>query len=177
MSYSAESLKKMLILSQQGDKDAYKNFLMSILPLIHSIFSKKIFHKDDTSDVIQEILLSIHKALPSYDSKRPVLPWVLAISERRIIDYIRKVTRKNKNETLTKDGSLTSFEDEAKRSVHDLEILYKLPYDIRRAIELTKIDGYSTKEAANILGINENALRTRVSRGMSKLKNKMKADL
>ncbi|MBL4594730.1 MAG: hypothetical protein JKX68_13085, partial [Flavobacteriales bacterium] len=62
----------------------------------------------------------------SYDSKRPVLPWVSAIIERRIIDYIRKVTVRNAKETLTSDGDVTNFEADTKIIKEEFEFLSQL---------------------------------------------------
>lgn len=171
MSYEAEHLKKLLCASQQGDQKAYKCFLEAILPIVTNRVSRQVIKKDDIDDVIQESLISIHKALATYDSRREVLPWLITIVHRRIIDYIRKVTRISDKEQLTIDGDVTFFEDETNSIVKgDLSILNKLPKQVKRAIILTKIDGYTTKEAAQILGVGEGAVRTKISRGLSKLK-------
>jgi len=175
--YNDGDLRKMLILSQKGDQVQYREFLKAILPIISSIAQRKVFNAEDSSDVIQEVLLSIHKALPTYDSKRAVLPWVVTITQRRIVDYIRKITRRNSTELLTEDGDVTFFQAETKLAIEGLKILDRLPADTKKAIILTKLEGYSTKEAAQMLGVKENALRTKVSRGMTKLRKKAEEGL
>jgi len=175
MGYDAKDLSQLLASSQKGNRSDYQSFLTGIWPLIDSRVRKRVFNRDDVSDVTQEALLSIHKALATYDTKRSVLPWVIAITERRVVDYIRRTTRKNEMETLTADGDVTFYEAQTKLPTGAHEILALLPEESRRAIELTKVEGYSTKEAAKILGIKENAVRTRISRAMSQLKEKMKA--
>ena len=174
MTYNENKLRELLILAQTGDKESYRKFLEMVLPYISSMASKKVFEKNDVSDVIQEILMSIHKSLGTYDSKRAVMPWLTTISQRRIIDYIRKVSKRPELEGLTKDGDVTFLKDETKVSLDTSEVLKHLPEDTQKAITLTKIEGHSTKEAADILGIKENALRTKISRGMTLLKKKAK---
>jgi RNA polymerase sigma-70 factor (ECF subfamily) len=174
MTYDAQDLKQYMILSQKGDQDSYRSFLIEVVPLIESRVRRQLINKDDVSDVVQEVLISIHKSLATYDSKRDVLPWLMTITHRRIVDYIRKITRINDKEVLTSDGDVTYFEDHTKSSVVDLSYFRKLSEETRSAIKLTKIEGYSTKEAAQMLGLKENALRTKISRGMSKLRDEAK---
>lgn len=174
-------LKRLFIQSQAGDQASYRKLLEAILPIIEYRVRRKVFEVKDQSDVIQEVLLSIHKSLASYDSRFDVKPWVTAICERRIVDYIRKVSRRNNNEVLTDDGDVTNITCDAKslletrQDVEELrELMKDLPEDSQQAIRLTKLEGHSTKEAAQILGIKESALRTRISRSLSQLKDKAK---
>jgi RNA polymerase sigma-70 factor (ECF subfamily) len=180
------NLKQLLVLSQKGDQVAYHRFLLNILKIITQRVNKKLFNQNDTKDVTQEVLISIHKSLASYDSKREVMPWVMAITDRRIIDYIRKITRKNEFENLSFDGDVTKLADDTNNNTEDLdsyhmtpeiqELLNTLPEQAKRAIELTKLEGYSTKEAAQVLGLKENALRTKISRGLASLRDRVKQE-
>jgi len=53
------------------------------------------------------------------------------------------------------------------------EFIDKLPYDYRLVLLLRDIDGYSTSEAASILGIKVNAVKTRLHRARLALKFKL----
>lgn len=178
MKLSSDQLRNLLILSQKGDKIAYEKFLNLILELIESKVKRKVFDINDQDDVVQSILLSIHKSLQTYDSQKEVLPWIATIAERRIIDYIRKYSRVKKYETQAPEGDVTFYGHHTKEILTgDLyDLLEGLPESMRTPIELTKIDGLSTKEASLTLGIKENALRTRISRGLGLLKKKLGGD-
>lgn len=173
MTKNSDRLKKLLIESLSGDKDSYREFFKEITPLVESI-AQKAFHKEDVPDLVQEIFLSIHKSLPSFDPKRPVVPWVCAIANRRVIDYIRKISSRNNNEVLTEDGDVTIYPSQTKITIGGKipPILEILPSDTKKAIMLTKYEGHSTEEAAKIMGIKSNALRTRISRGIKLIKKK-----
>ena len=174
MALNPQQLKDLLCRSQKGDSKAYHQFLSLISKAIELKVKKKVFAVDDQEDLIQVILMSIHQSLASYDSNREVLPWVATIAERRIIDYIRKYSRIKNHEFLSPDGDVTYHPDVAKNDIRgDLsEMLEELPDKIKDPIKMTKIEGLSTKEAAAALGIKENALRTRISRGINILKKK-----
>lgn len=64
------------IAGNQGD---YAKFLESITPLLRRIVGGRIA-VSDVEDVVQEVLISIHKARHTYDGERPIMPWVVAIA-------------------------------------------------------------------------------------------------
>lgn len=72
-----------------GNQSAYEEFLNKILSLLRPMVAKKITSAD-VEDVLQEILISIHKARHTYDGERPIMPWIVAIARFRIADYLRK---------------------------------------------------------------------------------------
>jgi RNA polymerase sigma-70 factor, ECF subfamily len=41
-------------------------------------------------DLLQEILLSIHKSRHTYNNDRPFRPWVFTIAKFRLLDHLRK---------------------------------------------------------------------------------------
>ena len=55
-------------------------------------------------------------------------------------------------------------------------LINSLPLNYREAITLTKIIGLSTAEAATHLGISQSALKVRVHRAITKLRQMMEAD-
>lgn len=172
----SDNIRSLLIAAQSGDQKAYRNLLEVLYPYVGSIVKRKVFDTNEVLDIQQDIILSIHRSLNTYDPDREPFPWINAITHRRIIDYIRKITRKNENEGHFKDGEVTIPTFDSNIKTEDIEWLQEVNEETRHAILLTKVQGHSTAEAANMLGIKENALRTRVSRGIRKLKNYLKAE-
>jgi RNA polymerase sigma-70 factor, ECF subfamily len=170
MKIDENSLKELLIRSINGDKASYQLFLQEASQFFEFLLKKKVFNPHDRDDVLQNMLLSLHQSLPTFDPKRPLLPWMRAIGHRRIVDYIRVITRKMNNEVPTEDGDVTFHPDPTNQYTDLKETLAGLPEELRKVLVLTKIQGLSTKEAAEQLGIKEGALRTRVSRAIKKLK-------
>jgi RNA polymerase sigma-70 factor (ECF subfamily) len=44
-------------------------------------------------DVVQETLISVHKARHTYDPARPFAPWFYAIASHRVVDVFRRDRR------------------------------------------------------------------------------------
>lgn len=176
MNYLKENIRILLIKSQAGDQRSYQELLSLLYPYVEKIATKRVHKQDDIPDVTQDILISIHNSLNSYDSDRQAMPWINTIIQRRIIDYVRKITRISESETTTDDGDVTFLTSPANLLTEDMEWLDELPEDLKQALVLTKIEGHSTVEAAEIVGIKPDALRTRVSRALKKLKQVLKAE-
>lgn len=170
MSYLKQNIRSLLIATQAGDQKSYQELLTLLYPYVQKVVSKKVFKEDDIQDVTQEILISIHNSLNTYDADRQALPWINTIIQRRIIDYVRKITRVSEHETTTEDGDVTFWCAPANFLIEDAEWIDQLPEDLKQAVVLTKIEGHSTTEAAEMMGIKPDALRARVSRGIRKLK-------
>lgn len=176
--FDTPEFKKLLVNAQAGDKESYRQFLQKIYPWVEGKVEYKVFQRDDMNDVMQEIMLSIHKSLNTYDEAYPVIPWLNAICQRRIIDYIRKTSKKQEFEKSDDDDVTNYVGSENIESIQEqFEILSELPENLVKPIWLTKIVGHSTQEAAQMLNIKENALRTRLSRAFKLIEQKLKEDL
>ena len=167
-----ENWSSWMAQAQKGDQEAYKKLLNEIYPVIQNFLIKKIGPYAFEEDMVQECLISIHKAMPTYDPNREFRAWMYAIVRNKLIDILRKKQRTtekeiNNNEILETKAAEPAYT--ANEEVNDLvqDALGKLPDEMKKAVELTKIKGLSTKEAASELNCTEASLRTRISRAYS----------
>ena len=77
-----------MALAMAGDKAAYDLVLRAISSKLAGLLARKLPAKD-RDDVLQEILISVHKARHTYDPSRLLMPWVMAIARYRMHDYWR----------------------------------------------------------------------------------------
>lgn len=152
--------------AQNGDKQAYGEFLSQLYPLVRSILKRKLAGLVDYEDLTQECLIGIHKNLPSYHPSRPLKPWISAIIRYKVIDYFRATSKKIEVTGLQVD---TNVPEEA--SGLDVRAwLLRLPDGLRRIVEWTQLEGMEYAEVATREGISEVALRKRISRAYEELR-------
>jgi len=168
-------LKQLAKASQEGDATAYRKLLQAITPLIRSFVRKSFRREEQQDDVVQDILMSIHRGLHTYLPEREFTSWMYAIAKFRVIDHLRVTYRFREREVLT-----DTFADKAENVTEDsdesnylLAALEKLPAKYREAIKLTKLQELSVQEAAEKLQISESALKARCSRGYKMLRKKL----
>ena len=57
----------------------------------------------DRDDLMQDVLLSLHRAMATYDSRREFVPWMMAIVRNKGVDRARRFARSTANEILVDD--------------------------------------------------------------------------
>ncbi|MCW8914398.1 MAG: sigma-70 family RNA polymerase sigma factor [Magnetovibrio sp.] len=175
--------------AQEGDGAAYQNLLMAVLPLVRAIVSKRIADPDKTEDIVQEVLMSVHKNRHTYDPSLPFRPWLSTITQRRTIDALRKIYRQGERETLVDEYPETFLADETNMSPED-DLVFALGDDLNRAldtlpagqrtaVELLKLREMSLKEASEASGMSVAALKVAMHRALKSLRAEMvpKAEL
>lgn len=91
-------LRTLMASAQAGDSAAYATLLRECLPLIRRIARQNGVAPGNVDDVVQETLLTIHRARHTFDPARPFTPWLRAIVQRRGIDVLRRVGRQASRE-------------------------------------------------------------------------------
>ena len=82
------TMAHLMALSQKGDKHAYTVLLGEASNWLQRYFRRKV-PDAQLDDLVQEVLLAIHKKRASYDAARPFLPWLAAIARYRWVDHLR----------------------------------------------------------------------------------------
>ena len=169
--------------AQKGNADAYRALLTAVTPRIRRIVRARrgFLGAADTEDLVQDVLLSVHAVLSTYDPSRPFTPWLLAIVRNRLVDGARRYGRIARREVLVDDLDVTFAELEANDEAVEegaaaalREAVRALPDGQRQAIELLKLQELSLKEAAEVSGTTVGALKVATHRAMAALKLKLR---
>ena len=81
--------------AQDGDRRAYERLLREIVPFVRSIARRRHSSADRVEEVVQDVLLTVHRVRHTYDPNRPFSHWVAMIAQRRSIDALRRRTRRD----------------------------------------------------------------------------------
>ena len=158
----------------EGNQADYAQFLTSITPMLKRMVGRRLA-ACDVEDVTQEILISIHKARPTYDGMRPIMPWLASIAKFRISDHLRKhyTQRQDKTVDISElENILTDVtEDAADRESMD-ELLEGVPENHKRILTLMHVEGYTAKEVGAQMDMNESAVKVAAHRAIKKIRKK-----
>jgi RNA polymerase sigma factor (sigma-70 family) len=161
------SLARMMVMSQQGDKQAYRALLEACQRWLRGYYARRIAPAQ-LDDLVQETLIALHTKRASWDSSRPFLPWLAAIARYRWVDHLRKLYRADETEL---DADFAGHDEEPAIAARiTLERLFGvLPDAQARAIALVKIEGLSIAEASQATGQSESLVKVNIHRGLKKL--------
>lgn len=175
-----ESWSKLMVAAQGGDGSAYARLLREATPLVRAMARRRFRNEDLVEDVVQDVLLSLHRVRHTYDPARPFKPWLAAIASRRIVDVIRRRTRLAAHETCD-DLAYETFADptsnkdvEAGAAAQEIaQALEGLPAGQREALELLKLKEMSLIEASAASGQSVAGLKVAVHRAIKTLKARL----
>jgi RNA polymerase sigma-70 factor, ECF subfamily len=165
-----------------GDADAYVRLLEGVAAMARGYFLRAMSASARTpekaEDLVQDLLVALHRKKHLYRRDRPFLPWIFAVARYKLIDSARADARR---------PSTVAWEDwhegaAARREKLDAaleleEILDGLPERQRRALVLAKIDGLPLAAVAERLEMSLAAVKVTIHRALKALRKKHGAEL
>ena len=170
MSGREEPLSEWMEAAQGGDQQAYQRLLTTVRPIVYRYARRRVNSDEAAEDICQETLLTVHRVRHTYEPTRPFEPWLYSIARSRVIDHLRKAKRISGAEVLT--DTLPEIGEAGAETTGEsaLEALERLPDTQREAFMMLKIEGLSTREAAERAGVTVSALKVRAHRAYNALK-------
>jgi len=173
----ADSLEALMRRSLDGDQHAYAEILQETSRFLRPYLAKRLSFTNEVDDLLQEILISIHKARHTYDGNRPYKPWVYAIAKFRLQDHLRA----HYSDHLHHADDLSEMEEFLHEPVTESAISYesisgeveKLPEKQAAILRLMHQDGYTAKEIAEKIGMKESAVKVAAHRAYKILRKNL----
>ena len=176
-------LAPLMRAAQDGDAKAYQALLRGCIPVIAAIARQQRLPPDRVDDVVQETLMTIHRARATYDPQLRFLPWLRAIAHRRAIDLLRRHGRASGHEVhdpAAYEGHADAGPDAAelvdrgdrRQGLH--AAVSQLPAGQRQAVEQLVLRDRSLDQASAETGRNKVALKVNLHRAIQALRSRMK---
>jgi RNA polymerase sigma factor (sigma-70 family) len=175
-------LAALMRLAQDGDSAAYQALLRACLPVIAASARRQGVAPEQVDDVVQEVLLTVHRVRQTYDPARPFLPWLRAIAQRRAVDALRRQGRRHGRE-VHDPIAYEGHADPAQSAGHALEgaeharrlrlAIAALPEGQREAVERLGLREQSLDEAAAETGRSKGALKVNLHRALKALRGRL----
>ena len=170
-----------------------QNVVSCRLPSLYRSAYRFLGNAADAEDAVQDALLLAYKHLGQFRGQSQMSTWLTAI----VCNCARMQLRRRPRQThISLDERIgdeqeysllerladrgPSPEDECRDSELNQrlrELSTQLSPSLRKAFQLRDLDGLTTSEAANILGISEGTLKAQLSRARVKLKKLMRMQL
>ena len=154
-----------------------EEFKKQVLPLKNKLYrfaNRLLEDHEESEDMVQEALIKLWNRRDSLDEYRSVEALAMVTTRNLCLDRLKR--RKIVSESMKdlKDEIYDSRDEQASdlrdlvRKIH--EIIQTLPEQQRSVMQLRDIEGYDFEEIAEILGMNENAVRVNLSRARKKIR-------
>ncbi len=175
--------KELMARYCDGDASAFRELYAAVSPKLYGYLVKMSRSRALADDLLQQTFLKIHRARAAYVRGADPLPWIYSIAHRTFIDEVRKGKRAKVNVGDGNDlpeiaadirGDALDTRDDPRVDpellASTLDALAGLPDQQREAVVLTKLEGKSVAEAAEIAGTSVGAMKVRAHRGYEALR-------
>jgi RNA polymerase sigma-70 factor, ECF subfamily len=133
-------------------------------------------HADDRADLAQEIAGELWRAYPKYDPSRTFTTWMYRVALNVAISFVREEGRRRDHAVPlddalpdVPDANAADPEDDERYRVLQAFIERQSPLD--RALLLLYLDGRSQREIAEVLGLSETNVSTKIGRLKQRLRD------
>src|SRR4030065_422750 len=175
---------------QKGDPEEFSRLVNAYSSKIYRLAIKMLTQQQDAEGVLQETFLKAYRGLKSFDGRSKISTWLFRIATNEAL----MVLRRKHPDTVSIDEPIETEEGEqepvqiidwcclpenellsdASRERLDVAV-QKLPESLRVVFLLRDMNDLSTHETAEVLGLTDTAVKTRLSRARLRLREELSA--
>lgn len=156
-----------------SDKERFVGVLKENKGILWKVIRSYCKDADEWKDLEQDIVVQLWKSFKNYNDQYKLSTWIYRIALNVAISYYRK-DLKRKDHTALDESILVVVDDESDGEMNTRkQLLYSFISSLdkfNKAIIILHLDDHSHKEIAEILGITETNVGTKINR----IKNKFK---
>ncbi|GLK43813.1 MULTISPECIES: sigma-70 family RNA polymerase sigma factor [Novosphingobium] len=155
-------------------QDRFCEELTALLPRLRRFARGLARDPADADDLCQQTVERALKSRQSWQDGTRLDAWVYRIMRNQWIDEVRARTRRSQTFTHEEEGAnIGAPGDLAAENLVELgnvgRALARLPEEQREAVILVLVEGFAYKEAAEIIGVPQGTLTSRLGRGREAL--------
>lgn len=175
----------------QGDQDAFAQLLEAHQNRVYSLTLRLVGSPEDAMELTQETFFNVWRGLPNFHGQSKFSTWLYRLTTNTAIDFLRKEKRRGglAVTSLSVDGDPERVLDipdhrftpqsqlerqELQAAVH--RGLSQLSDQHRQVLVLRELSGLSYAEIAQVLGIEEGTVKSRIARARLSLRKILLAD-
>ncbi len=169
-----------------GDNSAFEEIVSAYSAKIINTCFKFFPNREDAGDISQEVFIEVFKSIKSFRGESKLSTWIYRIAVTKCLDEIKRRNRKKRFLELGRLLHLDSvIEGLGGGKMPDKDIGYgeslaevmlamdSLPENQRVAYTLSKVEGYTNSDIANILNTSLPAVETLISRAGKKVRQEL----
>lgn len=142
---------------------------------LRAFVSRRVSQPADVEDILQEVVMRIHRGVDSIQQRDRLPAWVFQITRNAIIDHYRSgavhpETAPEELDTPAPVGDGDDLQGLAELSTCMEPMIAALPEAYRDAIRTTELEGLTQIEAARRAGLGLSGMKSRVQRARRQLK-------
>ncbi len=169
---------------RDGDAAAYRGLVERYQTRVYHLVFGMVRNREDAKDLTQDAFVKAFRSLHTFREDSRFYTWIYRIAMNLTIDFVRRRAKGPvagaDEDVAVRDGTGAVDEihhNESPRKALErkelqgaiLDAMSKLPEDQRQVVLLREVEGLSYKEIAEIVGVPEGTVMSRLFYGRKKL--------
>jgi RNA polymerase sigma factor (sigma-70 family) len=178
------TLEPQVLAAAEGDREAFASLVEATGSLVCSIALAILRDVETSRDVAQDVFLAAWQNLRKLRNPASFLPWLRQMTRNRAHHVLRSKVRSRKVVTDRESDDLLAAVVDARPGAGEILMaeeerrmlavaIDELPDEAREVVTLYYREGRSVRQVADLLGLREEAVKQRLSRARSRLRQSM----
>lgn len=157
-----------------SDAIAQRELYNKYSPKMLAVCYRFAHNREDAEDMLQEGFIKVFLQIHSFENRGSFEGWIRRIIVHTCINILKKNKKFNESVDVIHATGIQIREESVPAIIQAkqvVECIRMLPIGYRTVLNLYAIEGYSHREIANILGIEESTSRSQYTRAKAMLEN------
>jgi len=186
---------KLLALFIEGDEAAFREIVSRYKNILYAFLMQFLNRRDLVEDAFQETFLQLFTSRESFDTSRPLRPWLFTIAANKAKDALRKQQRTAAipigsiadSQEMSFDEMLNTLTSDTTTPYKNLEksetalrvgqIIANMPENLREILILAYFNKFSYKQIAQMLSIPIGTVKSRLHTAVGRFAKEWKASV
>lgn len=168
-----------------GNVAQYEILVKKYQNKVYQLIFRMTNSREDSLDLTQETFLQAYRSLPQFNRQSSFYTWLYKVASNKTLDFLRKKKRRSDgDERLLSQSLIEAAVSKNKESPEGLfiqkeqssalkRVISSMPEKYRLVIILNHYNGLSYREIAEVLGLPEKTVATRIYRARLLLREKL----
>jgi RNA polymerase sigma-70 factor (ECF subfamily) len=177
-SYNAESEKELVRVSLEGDKTAFGEIVRHYQGMVARTVKGMLGDSVFAEDIGQEVFINLFYSLPEFRGEAKLSTYIQKIAVNLTLNEIKRRKRflsifSQKGNNEMHEFEIADHDTEERKEASEIvnKALMAMDPKFRIIVTMRMLQGYSTKETAEILDLPIGTVLSRLSRAQEQLRN------
>lgn len=164
-----ENYLKFVWRAKRGDVDAFAQLYAGIYEDMYRFALYTLRNASDAEDAVSDAVTDAFASVKKLRSEEAFKSWIFRILSNKCKDKLREYAGKNETGIEDTEEIACDSEPEMTECIQIRKLFFELADEERLIISLHQFAGYTSREIAEILHMNENTVRSKESRALKKM--------
>ncbi len=183
MTFPGENDNELVQRVRSGDEEAFERLIKRHQTKVQRLLLRITGRSEDAEDILQDVFIAVYEKLDQFEGKAAFSTWLYRIAVNAALMRMRSRSRREEVplESIPLERDIHEGEQDraydhlvTEQSLERIEkALGPLPYDFKTVFILRDIEGFSNSETAEIMDLSVPAVKSRLHRARTFLRQKL----